>query len=98
MIDFQSTGNLPVEILLLTRTVSNLAMASGQALINLIGNLSQPVAFLGSSLQIIEVTTSPVTAVIFRGGTLTSETYDSGYTDEIGRLCTVLLGIDKNTY
>ena len=67
-------------------------MASGQALINRIGRLSQPVAFLGSSLQMIELTTFLVTAVRFRGA---SETYYSGDTDEIGRFCTVLLGIDK---
>lgn len=82
MADFQSSENLPVEILLLTMTVSSLAMASGQALINRIGRLSQPVTFLGSSLQIIELTTSSVTAVRFRGGTLTSKTYDSGDTHE----------------
>ena len=38
-------------------------MASGQVLMNLIGSLSQPVAFLESSLQIIEITTSLVMAV-----------------------------------
>ena len=70
-------------------------MASVQALINRIGRLSQTVTFLGSSLQMIELTTFSVTAVRFRGGALTSETYDSGDTDEIGRLCNVLIGIDK---
>ena len=61
--DFQSSGNLPVDILLFTSTVSSLPMASGQVLVNLIGSLSQPVAFLESSLQMIEITTSSVTAV-----------------------------------
>ena len=70
-------------------------MASGQVLMNLIGSLSQPVAFLESSLQIIEITTSLVTAVRSKHGTSVSETYESGDTGEMGRYCTVLPVMDK---
>ena len=61
--DFQSFGNLSIDILLLTSTVSSLPMTSGKVLINLIGSLPQPVASLESSLQIKEITTSSVTVV-----------------------------------
>ena len=58
-------------------------MASGQVLINLIGSLSQPVSFLESSLQIIEITISSVTAMRSKHGTSISEIYESGDTGEM---------------
>jgi len=59
------------------------------------GSLSQPVAFLESSPQIAEITTSSVTVVRHKGGTSISERYETGDTGKKGRSCTVLLGIDK---